>query len=275
MWCWTRLSSVRWEDSWRERLGFLGPERLVFVEWANGRTLKIEAYTDQKTATKLVREFGGKAAPVKTQVQFGSSTKAPLAIRGRLRVYRDADAFASRAPVPGKSDILIPPGMAFGTGDHATTATCLRMLCDAITPARPHPDVLDAGCGSGILAIAAAALGARHVDAFDFDPLAVRAARENIRANKVTSRVHATRTDIYEWSPSRTYAIVTANLFSNLLVDSAALLAAATESGGLAIISGILREQFEEVETALAAHGLHKNRVVYKGKWTAVCFLKT
>jgi len=275
MWCWSRISSVKWEDSWAERLRFLGPGRVVFIEWPNGRTLKLEAYTDQKTAEKLVAEFGGKAAPAHDWVANQPVPKKPAAVRGQLRIFSDPEEFAARPPArnPLTRDLLIPAGMAFGTGDHATTMTCLRMLCDKTKSLPPKWSALDAGCGTGILGIASSALGAARVDGFDFDSLAVRAAKENVKGNP-GCRMVVRKIDIYEWTPDRIYQVVLANLFSDLLIQSADKLAAALEPGGTMILSGVLRHQFPGVEAAFASVGVQVERVVFLGKWSAATCIK-
>lgn len=261
---------MKWEDSWAERLRFLGEGQVVFMEWPNGRTLKVEAYTDEKTAKTLVAEFGGKAALAHDWVSSQPVQKKPAAVRGQLRVFSDVEAFSQRTPPKNLAtrDLLIPAGMAFGTGDHATTMTCLRMLCDRKASLPPRWDALDAGCGTGILGIAASALGARRVDAFDFDPLAVRTAKENVKRNP-GCKMSVRKIDIYDWTPDRRYHVVLANLFSDLLIQSAPKLAAALEPSGTMILSGILRAQFPEVEAAFQSIGIHVQRVVFLGKWSA------
>lgn len=275
MWCWTRISSVKWEDSWAERLRFLGEGRVVFMEWPNGRTLKIEAYTDEITAKKLTKEFGGKAALAHDWLNTQPVVTKPAAVRGRLRVFSDPAAFTERTPAKKHTkDLLIPAGMAFGTGDHATTMTCLRMLCDTAETMPEKWSAIDAGCGTGILGLAAAALGASDVEGFDFDPLAVRAAKENVTLNP-GCRMKIKRIDIHDWNATRVYDVVMANLFSDLLIASASKLADAVRPGGSMILSGILRTQYPEVEAALTALNLRIERTVFRGKWTALTCLKT
>lgn len=270
MWCWSRISSVKWEDSWMERLRFLGDGRVVFLEWPNGRTLKIEAYTDQITAEKLVAEFGGKAAPAHDWVAHQPVPKKPAAVRGKLRVFSDPMAFAAREPARNSAvkDLLIPAGMAFGTGDHATTMTCLRMLCDTTNHLPPRWSALDAGCGTAILGIAASALGAGRVNGFDFDPLAVRAAKDNVKLNP-GCRMTVRKIDIHDWTPDCSFHVVLANLFSDLLIQSAPKLTTALAPGGTLILSGVMRHQFPEVEAAFMSCGLTFDRVVFLGKWSA------
>ena len=138
--------------------------------------------------------------------------------------------------------IRLDPGMAFGTGSHATTQLCLEQLIGTLDC---HPDrqrVLDMGCGSGILAIAAAKLGATDVHAIDIDPIAVATARENALANQVN--IHASSA---ETQPGRAYDIVLANILSQPLKVLAPMLTRLTRPSGSLLLSGILARQADEI----------------------------
>jgi len=156
--------------------------------------------------------------------------------------------------------------MAFGTGGHATTATCLRLLCDASLAA--GFTAADVGCGSGILAIACEMLGARSVDAFDNDEAAVRIARENATLNYCHA-ISTTCQDVFKWAPRKTYDVILANLFSEILIAVAPRLVAALRPGGTLIFSGVLHYQSAEVIEAFALHGLRLEHLVRRGKWCA------
>jgi ribosomal protein L11 methyltransferase len=159
--------------------------------------------------------------------------------------------------------------MAFGTGDHATTSTCLRMLCDvASTLDGTRWEALDLGAGTGILALAARLLGAARCDAWDFDPACIRAIRENTRLNALRN-VPAARIDVTAWTPSRRWNIVTANLYSPLLIKVSPRIIAAIKPAGRLIISGMLTTQARETLDTFQARGIHFERVVKKGKWTS------
>ena len=117
--------------------------------------------------------------------------------------------------------------MAFGTGDHATTSTCLRLLVDYAKEARGGRwSLLDLGCGTGILAIAGALLGAAEVDGFDFDPAAVKIANRNARRHGL-KRLKFTEDDVTKWEPEREYDVVAANIFFDVLTISFERIAAA------------------------------------------------
>lgn len=264
---WTRIAPVKWEDAWMERLRFLGPERVAFITWPESRSMRIEAYCDAGMAARLVREFGGRSARLAQNVWSGnpSAPRGPIAIRGRLKVFSDEGgwkAWGAREP----RGILIPAGMAFGTGEHATTATCLRLLCDW----DPQPGFVaaDLGTGTGILAIAADALGAKRVEALDNDPAATRIAQRNARLNHCRV-VRVSQGSVLEWAPTESFDVITANLFSELLIAAAPGIIRSLNPRGALIFSGVLRRQADEVHAALTNQGLVMERWIHRGKWSA------
>ena len=141
---------------------------------------------------------------------------------------------------PGAINIVLDPGLAFGTGSHPTTRLCLRWLD---TNLQGGESVLDYGCGSGILAIAALKLGAAYAVGVDVDLQAVNASRDNADANQVKN------VQFYspDHAPQSRYDLVVANILTNPLCMLAPLLANATRSGGRIVLSGILEEQAQEV----------------------------
>jgi ribosomal protein L11 methyltransferase len=147
-------------------------------------------------------------------------------------------------PQAGALDIVLDPGVAFGTGAHATTRLCLLWLKENVVPGA---SVLDYGCGSGILAIAAAKLGAGRVLGVDIDPQAVLASIGNGRVNAVTAEF--TLVDVL--APRR-FAIVVANILANPLRLLAPALAGRTDADGLIALCGILASQADEVAAAYA-----------------------
>jgi ribosomal protein L11 methyltransferase len=271
LWRWTRMTSEKWEDSWLERLAFLGPGRAAVIGWPGSRSVRIEAFCDEKTGRKLVREFGGRLTRARDWTAQPDQPRKPLRIRNRLTIHADAQSFAAHA---GRDvALLVPAGMAFGSGEHATTASCLRMLCDETRGRAPGWRAIDAGTGSGILALAAAALGAAEVEAFDYDPASVRIAKANAKANRARGVVIA-QEDVLRWKPRGTAEVVMANLFSELLIKAAPRLCRATKRGGALIFSGVLRTQLDEVKEAFARQKLEVERTVVRGKWSAGLFRK-
>ncbi|MFA7234792.1 MAG: 50S ribosomal protein L11 methyltransferase [Terrimicrobiaceae bacterium] len=268
MYRWTRLSSQKWEDVWEERLRFLGPGRVAMVTWPDSKALKIEVFTDKRTAGTLVKRFGGRVTKVAAHIWTGmhSRPRAPLAIRGKLWIFSDEASWKRSKKKPDA--LWIPAGMAFGTGEHATTATCLRLLCDVAGDLPGNWRAMDAGTGSGILGIAAEKLGASAVEAFDFDPVCVRTAKENAR-NNGCRRVKVTKADARKIGSFHPADVILANLFSELLLASAPGFARKLPPGGWLIFSGILRKQAEEVCAGLARLGVEPTRIIARGKWCA------
>lgn len=165
-----------------------------------------------------------------TQSQFN-----PMQITPKLWVVPSWHA----APDPAAINIALDPGVAFGTGAHPTTRLCLRWLAETVTPGA---DVLDYGCGSGILAIAAMKLGAARACGIDIDPQAVLAAQQNAAQNGVAITLATAEQDIA--APAQ---IVVANILANPLTVLAPLLARLTRPGGQIALSGILVEQADAV----------------------------
>jgi ribosomal protein L11 methyltransferase len=174
-----------------------------------------------------------------TQAQF-----APIRIAGMLWVVPSWCA----PPDPGAINLTLDPGLAFGTGSHPTTRLCLAWLA---TWLRRGERVLDYGCGSGILAIAAAKLGADEVVGVDVDPQAIRASRANARANGVAATFVAP--DDLPALTAQRFDVLVANILANPLVLLAPALAARVRAGGRIVLSGILEPQAAQVAAAYAA----------------------
>jgi len=171
-----------------------------------------------------------------TQNQF-----QPVRVSSRLWVVPTWHA----APDPAAINLVIDPGLAFGTGTHATTRLCMKWLD---TNLRGGESVLDYGCGSGILGIAALKLGAARATGVDIDPLALLAARHNAMQNQVHMAFVAAERDAPEPAD-----IVLANILANPLTLLAPLLARLTRRGGHILLSGVLEHQAREVEDAYRA----------------------
>jgi ribosomal protein L11 methyltransferase len=174
-------------------------------------------------------------------------------------------------PTPYASDLVLrlDPGMAFGTGMHPTTQLCLETLEDL---AATGSDVIDLGCGSGILAIAAAKLGAGRVLGVDIDPQAVRTARENILLNGVESTVEIRAGSLAELlMEERSAPLVVANILAVVLREMlAAGLARTVRPGGRLVLSGILEEQSAAVEAAIREAGMRVEEKRVRQDWVAL-----
>ena len=182
-------------------------------------------------------------------------------------------SWSKKRPRKHQALIVLDPGLSFGTGQHATTAFCLREIarCQNIGL---RQSFLDIGSGSGILAIAAAKLGYWPVDAFDFDPDAVKIARGNARVNSVTAMIHIWRGDVEKLRlrPARRYDLICANLISTLLIAGRRRIAAQLSRGGTLVLAGILKSEFVSVEKSFAELGLKPVSCRTENEWRSGSF---
>ena len=165
---------------------------------------------------------------------------------------------------PGDLIIEMDPGMAFGTGTHETTAMCVSMIEDYYKGGT----LLDVGTGSGILAIAAARLGAKNVVAVDIDPDAVRVARENVAHNGLSDAIDVRKGDLLQ-GLSQTFDFAVANILAPVICMLAAPLKKHLAPGGIFVCSGIIREAEQDVRDALLAAGYTIDEMRRKGDWLA------
>ncbi len=184
---------------------------------------------------------------------------SPVLVGGRLWVRPPWEDPAVR---PGVIDLVIDPGRAFGTGAHATTRLCLELLLEVELKGRSFCDL---GCGSGVLSIAAAQLGAGPVTALDSDRLAVEATQGNARDNGVVLE-EVRRANLRE-EPCPPADVVVANLMRPLLLRVAELM---DEPPGALIVSGLLESEADEVAGAFGGHGLVESRRLADRGWAAV-----
>lgn len=175
-------------------------------------------------------------------VQLTQSQFDPIRITDRLWIVPSWHA----APDPAAINIELDPGMAFGTGSHPTTRLCLEWLCGVVTPGC---SVLDYGCGSGILGIAAAKLGAGEVLGIDIDEKAVEAARDNAARNQAAMCLQHSAVPVGD-----RFDLVVANILTNPLCVLAPAISARVAPGGRVALSGVLETQAEQVIEAWAPH---------------------
>ena len=271
MFVWSKLSAAKWIDAWEER--FAGNPNLVIEYLKGGKSIRVRLFCNtEKDAKEVFKRFGGSVRKMAgSDWQKPVAPPRPVKVRDVLLLTaetRPKEIAVIQKANPKRRIISIPPEMAFGTGDHATTSTCLRLLVD-VARERQGSDwtLADLGTGTGVLAIAARKLGAGETYACDFDPFAVAAAARNTVRNG-TPEVLTKEQDVLKWKPRKKgYDVVTANLFSTVLIEAWPVIAKALAPGGDLIVSGILATQAWEVFTAAAANGLGFTKVIKKGKW--------
>ncbi|MDO8586643.1 MAG: 50S ribosomal protein L11 methyltransferase [Armatimonadota bacterium] len=190
----------------------------------------------------------------------------PLVV-GKIVVKPTWEEFQAK---PGQLILELDPGMAFGTGNHPTTQMCLMAVQRYL---EPGDIMLDMGCGSGILAIAGALLGASKVVGVEIDPVAVKAAKDNVAANGVESIVQIVEAD----TPSAAGIeadLVIANIVADVIIGMSAELAAALRPNGILVVSGIIEERRDEVADALSDARLHIIETTAEGEWISVAAAK-
>ena len=153
----------------------------------------------------------------------------------------------------GHVAIWLDPGMAFGTGNHETTRLCCERLVEWAKTAKPDARVIDAGCGSGILAISAARLGWREVRAFDNDPEVLRVCEENAALNGLSDAISFYEGDLVTGWTGGPADLVMANILGHVLMQFVPELVGAVAQGGLLVLSGILAHEVEQVRDAFTA----------------------
>lgn len=163
-------------------------------------------------------------------------------------------------------EVVLDPGLAFGTGSHATTRMCLALLDESIRDPAPGR-MFDLGTGSGILAIVGAYLGIEDILAADIDAVAVEVASRNVQSNRVDDRVRVVEGGIE--TAEDLYDIITSNLSPSPLIKLASVIAEHLRPGGRLIISGILEDENAEVLEAFVRCGLRTERVMNEKVWVA------
>ncbi len=232
--------------------------------WQHSRvTALFPEHIDVNQLLNQLREFGIEPPAPTTHLladeDWESSWKEnyhPLRISERLWICPSWIA----PPDPQAVNVILDPGMAFGTGDHPTTALCLEWLAELDFT---NKDVIDYGCGSGILSIAALKLGAHSALGVDIDPQALDVSRRNVELNDVSERFTALLPDALPANASAD--IVIANILARPLVELAPHIMACVRPGGRLALSGMLREQEEMVRPHYESQFAFKRR--QRGDW--------
>lgn len=189
---------------------------------------------------------------------------------GRFFVYGSHDL--EHLPA-GRIGLLIEAAMAFGTGHHGTTLGCLRAFDRLLEQGRSFENVLDLGCGTAVLAMAAARMNLNSVIASDIDPVAVEVAVVNVLANDLEGRVNCVESigfDAPALAQAAPFDLIFANILKGPLIDLAPAMAVHLAPGGIAILSGLLVEQADDIVAVYNAQGVDLVKREDLGEWTAL-----
>ncbi|MDA8164288.1 MAG: 50S ribosomal protein L11 methyltransferase [Desulfobacteraceae bacterium] len=221
-------------------------------------------------------DAAGQPLPVQTErlleEDWGQSWKThfkPARLTSRLAITPSWETYV---PQGEEAVIELDPGMAFGTGLHASTRLALELIDETLASPRNGPiRALDVGTGTGILAMACALLGASRVVAIDNDPDAVHAAAENVRRNHLESSIEVSGRDLREVAGP--FELVVANIIHDTLVELAPVLRGLVAPGGALILAGILQgEQEASIIATYRVLGLESHRILHREEWTALRF---
>lgn len=276
MWKWHKSVPAAQEELWQARLASF-PGAVVSAGF-HARTLALDVYAESAEELLVLQACHGGSTERVEDVDWVAATAPentpPLVIRDRLVISASDNPRVLaqlQGQYPNRILLTFPAEQAFGTGNHATTSTCLRLLCDCARALRGRDWTLaDIGCGTGVLALAGLRLGAKGAVAFDFDPKAVEVAQRNIARNGGAPNLSLFQADVFKWTPRKAEVadVVLANLFSTVLQQAFPRLLRAMKPQGVLIISGILNTQWEETLQAAQAAGLRLQKKVSRGKWT-------
>jgi len=266
---WRKSAELQWFKAHEDLLQDRAHGQLVVIRKPGRKRLEMEiACRSQSASSALLNEFGGRvdALPRNWLKRFARAESKPIKVGKRLLVSSVGGSLASRlSRHTRRSHIVIPASLAFGTGEHATTATSLRLLEQLTRCWNPGWSLADLGSGSGILALAGKCFGAGQVIGIDNDPAAISVAKSNARLNKIRGTAFQLG-DVLKWNPTQKNDVITANLYTDLLIEILPKLRGA----GWLILSGILRSQREELLSALQRNDLEVISSKQRGKWIAI-----
>ncbi|MAS92289.1 MAG: hypothetical protein CMO55_03745 [Verrucomicrobiales bacterium] len=266
-------------EEWESRL-IMADITYSAEKQVNRKRWQLSTYTTTRDeADELRARFGGgvtEMRPGDWQPSAEAGAESRLKIRDSLLVTEagdDAVWESLKVEFPDRIVMSFPPQMAFGTGGHPTTAGCLRFLADTAATRKGKPwRVLDLGCGSGILAIAAALLGAAEVYAVEIDEMALSYAVRNAERHGVADKISFSTDDAIEVLDEQRFGafdVIAANLFSELLMRILPSCQGSLNSGGEVIVSGFLTSQAGDVSRCAEESGLPFDDYLRRGKWVA------
>ena len=268
MYLWRKRAEMHWVKAHEDALQAKASGQLVIVRRPERKRLELEIVCRSRSASSaLLKEFGGRieALPRNWLERFARNDSKAIKIGKRLVISSVGGTLVCRVSRhKARSHIIIPASLAFGTGEHATTAMSLRFLEQLTCCWKPGWSLADLGTGSGILALAAKCFGAGQVVGIDNDPVAISVAKSNVRLNKIRGASFQLG-DVHKWSAAQQTDVITANLYSDLLIEILPKL-----RGGWLILSGILRSQQDELVGALQRNHLDIISMKQRGKWVAI-----
>jgi ribosomal protein L11 methyltransferase len=266
---WRKRAELHWVKAHEDLLQARAFGQLVILRRPGRKRLELEIVCRTRSdSSALLKEFGGRidALPRNWLERFTGADSKPIKIGKRLIISSVGGTLASRlSRHKGHRHIIIPASLAFGTGEHATTAMSLRFLEQLTRCSNPGWSLIDLGTGSGILALAAKCFGAGQVIGIDNDPAAISVAKSNARLNKIRGATFQLG-DVRKWNPAQQTVVITANLYSDLLIEILPKL----RNGAWLILSGILRSQQDELIHALQQNNLDVISLKHRGKWVAI-----
>ena len=269
MYLWRKRAELHWVKAHESLLQARDCGQLVIVSRPACKRLELEIVCrSQSDSSALLKEFGGRieALPRNWLERFARADSNAIKIGKRMVISSVGGTLVSRlSRHKGRRHIIIPASLAFGTGEHATTAMSLRFLEELTRCWNPDWSLVDLGTGSGILALAAKCFGAGQVIGIDNDPAAISVAKSNARLNKIRGATFQLG-DVHKWNSAQKTDVITANLYSDLLIEMLPKLC----GGGWLILSGILRSQQDELVHALQRNDIDVIRMKHRGKWVAI-----
>jgi len=271
---WRKTADVHWVKAHEDALELKAPGQLVMVQQPGRKRLELEIVCrSQSYSSALLKEFGGRVEtlPSNWLERLTHIDSKPITIGKRLIISRVGGNLPSRpSRHKGRSQLIIPSSLAFGTGEHATTAMSLRFLEELTRHWKRGWSLVDVGTGTGILALAAKYFGARRVIAVDNDPAAISVAKANAQLNKIRG-LSFQLGDVHKWNSTQETDVITANLYSDLLLEILPKLRA----GRWLILSGILRSQQNELVRALKRNRFGIIKMKRRGKWVAILAMRS
>ena len=293
MFLWRKSAERGWVEAYREILQAAAQGALVIVKRPGHKRFELEIACNARAGSRaLLEQFGGRVEelPRNWLERFARAGKSkPITIGKRLIVAKPVNergGCSSRrrqqnpvrcarpnemktahatAQIGETPSLVIPASIAFGTGEHATTAMALRLLEELTRHWKPGWSLTDLGTGSGILLLAAKRFGAGRVVGIDIDPTAISMAESNARLNKIRGATFQLA-DVRKWKPAQKTHVIMANLYCFLLIE---ILPKLKRSDWL-ILSGVLRSQETEFLRALLQNKIEIISIKRRGKWIAI-----